>query len=77
MIAKPSTSLQPHRTSSPAAIRLRSSAEAVGAVVVVVVAAMIVVAMVMIVLVVAELAILIARGTFWAARRYYRRCASS
>jgi hypothetical protein len=77
MIAKPSAPLPPRRTWSPVAIRLRSSAEAIGAVVVVVAAAMIVVAMVMIIMALAELVVLIARGTFWAARRYYRRCASS
>jgi hypothetical protein len=59
----------------PLAIRLRSLAEAIGAVVVVV--AMIVVAMVVMAMVLAELAVLIVRGSFWAARRHYRRCASS
>jgi hypothetical protein len=44
---------------------------------VVVVAAMIVVATVMIVMVLAELVVLMVRGTFWAVRWYYRRCASS
>jgi hypothetical protein len=73
MIATPA----PRRTWRPVAIRLRSSAEAFGAVVVVVVAAMIVVATVMIVVMLAELVMLIVRGTFWAARWYYRRCASS
>jgi hypothetical protein len=77
MIAKPSAPLLPRRTWRPVAIRLRSSAEAFGAVVVVVAAAMIVVAMVMIVVVLAELVMLTVRGTFWAARWYYRRCASS
>jgi hypothetical protein len=33
--------------------------------------------MVVIVVVAVGLVILIARGTFWAARRYYRRCTSS
>jgi hypothetical protein len=67
------TSLRPRRTWRPAAIPLRSSAEAIGAVVVVAVAAMIVLAMVMIVVAAVGLVILIALGTFWAARRYYRR----
>ena len=71
------TSLRPRRTWRPAAIPLRSSAEAIGAVVVVAVAAMIVLAMVMIVVAAVGLVILIALGTFWAARRYYRRRASS
>ena len=74
MIAKPSAPA-PRRTWRPVTIRLRSSAEAFGAVAVVVVAAMIVVATVImiIVLVLAELVILIARGTFAAARWHYRR----
>jgi hypothetical protein len=72
MIAKPSAPL-PRRAWRPVAIRLRSSAEAFGAVAVVVVAAMIVVATVIIVLVLAELVILIARGTFAVARWHYRR----
>jgi hypothetical protein len=72
MIAKPSAPA-PRRTWRPVTIRLRSSAEAFGAVAVVVVAAMIVVATVIIVLVLAELLILIARGTFAAARWHYRR----
>jgi hypothetical protein len=75
MIANPSASPQPRRTRPPAAIHLRSTAAAFGAVVVVVTAAMIVVAMVMIVMALAEFVVLIARGTFWAARRRYRRCA--
>jgi hypothetical protein len=77
MIAKSSAPLSPRRAWRPVAIRLRSSAETFGAVVVVVAAAMIVLAMVMIVMALAELVVLIARGTFWAARRHYRRCASS
>jgi hypothetical protein len=77
MIAKPSAPLLPRRTWHPVAIRLRSSAEGIGAVVVVVAAAMIVVAMVMIVMVLAELVILTVRGAFWAARWYYRRSGSS
>jgi hypothetical protein len=77
LIAKPSAPLPPRRAWRPVAIRLRSSAEAFGAVVVVVAATMIVVAMVMIVMALAELVVLIARGTFWAASRHYRRCASS
>jgi hypothetical protein len=77
MIAKPSPPLPPRRAWRPVAIRLRAPAEAFGAVVVVVAAAMIVVAMVMIVMVLAELVMLIVRGTFWAVRRHYRRCASS
>jgi hypothetical protein len=77
MVAKPSAPLLPRRTWRPVAIRLRSSAEALGAVVVVVVAAMIVVATVMIIVAMAELVMLTVRGTFWAARWYYRRCASS
>jgi hypothetical protein len=70
MLAKPSAP-------RPVAIRLRSLAEAIGAVVVVVVAAMIVVAMVVMAMVLAELAVLIVRGVFWAARRRYLRYASS
>jgi hypothetical protein len=76
-IAKPSAPLAPRRTWRPVAIRWRALAEAFGAVVVVVVAAMIVVATVMIVGVLTGLVMLIVRGTFWAARWYYRRCASS
>jgi hypothetical protein len=77
IIAKPSAPLAPRRLWRPVAIRLRSWAEAFGAVVVVVIAAMIVVATVMIVVVLAEFVVLTVRGTFWATRWYYRRCASS
>jgi hypothetical protein len=69
--------MPPRRAWRPVAIRLRSSAEAIGAVVVVVAAVMIIAAMVMIIMALAELVVLIVRGTFWAARRHYRRPASS
>jgi hypothetical protein len=70
MLAKPSTLLPSRRTWRPAAIRLRSSAAAVGAVAVIVVAAIIVLAMAAIIVVAAEFVVLIIRGTFWAARWY-------
>ena len=71
------TSPRPRRTWRPAALPLRSSAEGIGAMVVVAFAAMIILAVVMIVVAAVWLVILIALGMFWAARRYYRRRAFS
>jgi hypothetical protein len=73
----PSAPLPPRRIWHPVAIRLRSLAEAIAAVLVVVAAAMIVVAMVVTAMLLAELVVLMARGAFCAARRHYRRCATA